>query len=103
MKRIIYSLAILLMVTFGASPVLANTKASKPADLTMEQRIQLQRIIDRVDEIRALDKSKLTKVERKALKSELKELKERGREISKGVYLSFGAIIVIILLLILIL
>lgn len=103
MKRIIYALAMLFIVTFSASPVMANSKPAKRSELTAEQRVQLQRIIDRVEEIRALDKSKLSKVEKKALKKELKELKERGREISQGVFLSFGAIIIIILLLILIL
>ena len=50
-----------------------------------------------------MDKSNLTRVEKKALRSELKELKQQARGLDQGVYLSVGAIIIIILLLILIL
>ena len=72
-------------------------------EMTAEQKIQLKRITDRVEEIKAMDKSSLSKTERKALRSELKELKQEARAMGGGVYLSVGAIIIIILLLILIL
>ena len=72
-------------------------------EMTAEQKIQLKRITDRVEEIKAMDKSDLSKSERKALRNELKELKQEARAMGGGVYLSVGAIIIIILLLILIL
>ncbi len=104
MKKIIYVLSLFAVFSLSIHPAFANeTKAKKTADLTVEQQIKLNRIVNRVEEIRDMDKSNLTKVERKALKSELKELKSQARAISNGVYLSFGAIIIIILLLILIL
>jgi hypothetical protein len=46
---------------------------------------------------------KLSRDEKKALKAELKNLKQEARAMGGGVYLSVGAIIIIILLLILIL
>ena len=67
------------------------------------QRAQFERLVNRVEEIRKMDKSNLTRVEKKALRSELREMKQQARVLEKGVYLSVGAIIIIILLLILIL
>lgn len=81
--------------------VAANDKPK--TELTAEQRAELNRIVSRVDEIKAMDKSKLSKEERKELRKELKELKKSARAVGGGVYLSVGAIIIIILLLILIL
>ena len=48
-----------------------------------------------------MDKSNLTKVEKKELRKEVKELKKQANK--SGIYLSVGAIIIIILLLILLL
>lgn len=56
----------------------------------------------RVEEIKSMDKSSLTRAEKKALKKELREMNKEAKEI-RGIYLSFGAIIIIILLLILLL
>jgi ElaB/YqjD/DUF883 family membrane-anchored ribosome-binding protein len=81
----------------------ANDDKSKTKELTTEQRAELNRIISRVDEIKAMDKSKLSREEKKELRKELKEMKKKANSMSGGVYLSVGAIIIIILLLILIL
>jgi DNA-binding MarR family transcriptional regulator len=72
-------------------------------ELTAEQQVQLKRITDRVEEIKNMDKSDLSKSERKALRKELKEMKNQARAMGGGVYLSVGAIIIIVLVLILIL
>jgi hypothetical protein len=50
-----------------------------------------------------MDKSSLSRSERKALKKELRNMNKESKEMKGGVYLSVGAIIIIILLLILIL
>ncbi|MDQ3552123.1 MAG: hypothetical protein M3413_11390, partial [Bacteroidota bacterium] len=58
----------------------------------------------RVVEIKGIDRSKLTKQERKDLRAELKEMNNEAKAIQgRGVYLSVGAIIIVILLLILLL
>ena len=66
-----------------------------------EKKARAEAIKERVYEIKAMDRSKLTKAERKALRSELKDMKKEARAI-QGIYLSVGAVIIIILLLILI-
>jgi hypothetical protein len=68
-----------------------------------EKSVRLEEIKSRVNEIKDMDKTDLTKMERKDLKRELRDMKKEARVISGGVYLSVGAIIIIILLLILLL
>ena len=73
-------------------------------EMTDEQKkIRLEEIRARVSEIKEMDKSSLSKAERKAVKKELRDMRKESKEMKGGVYLSVGAIIIIILLLILIL
>lgn len=60
-------------------------------------------LLNRLNEIKAMDKSTLSSTEKKELRTELKALKKEMRKSDNGVYLSIGAIIIIILLLILLL
>lgn len=75
------------------------------ANMTKEQKVaRVEEIKMRVNEIKAMDKSQLNKTEKKELKSELKYLKHEAQAMGAGgVYLSIGAIIIVILVLILIL
>ncbi|WP_113663015.1 hypothetical protein [Pedobacter nanyangensis] len=102
MKKIIYPLMLLMALTFNLNVALA-AKDKPKTELTAEQRLELNRIMSRVDEIKAMDKSKLSREERKELRKELREMKKKAKAMGGGVYLSVGAIIIIILLLILIL
>ena len=102
MKKLVYALALVFILGFSANPTMAADRKDK-VELTAEQQVQLKRITDRVEEIKSMDKSDLSKSERKALRKELKEMKGQARAMVGGVYLSVGAIIIIILLLILIL
>jgi len=87
--------------------VSANTVSAAPTkdkvELTAEQKALVEKITNRVEEIKAMDKSHMSRSEKKALRKELKEMKQQARAAGGGVYLSVGAIIIIILLLILIL
>jgi len=103
MKKFIYTLALIFSLGISFNSIQASEKAKNPTELTAEQSLKLEKIKTRVEEIRDMDKSNLTKTERKALRNELRELKGQARAVSGGVYLSVGAIIIIILLLILIL
>lgn len=103
MKKLIYSLILVFTLGITSTTVSAATKNETKTEMTAEQKVQFERLVNRVEEIRKMDKSNLTRVEKRALRSELKELKEQARAAGQGVYLSVGAIIIIILLLILIL
>jgi hypothetical protein len=89
MKKLIYSFALIFMLGLTMNTVSAATTKDK-VEMTME-------------EIKAMDKSHMSKAERKELRKELREMKKEARAMGGGVYLSVGAIIIIILLLILIL
>lgn len=118
MKIKLYLFTALLMLIFGttvtkaASVVPAGATYSKEElnKMSVEQKTaRIQEIKDRIDEIKAMDKSTLTHEQKKDLRVELREMRHEARAINSsdgmggGVYLSVGAIIIIILLLILIL
>ena len=107
MKKM-YIIALLSLAT------VAIPAATKAADITNEsikervahmtteeKKARAEEIKHRVYEIKTMDKSSLTREERKALRSELKSMKKEARAI-EGFYISVGAAIIIILLLILI-
>ena len=110
MKSKIYAFAVAMLLTVAVTNSFA---ASGDDNVPKKDRIErrgnsaankarLEEIKMRVNEIKEMDKSNLTKAEKKSLKKELKGLKKEARA-KGGVYLSVGAIIIIILLLILIL
>jgi len=102
MKKLIYSFALIFMLGLSVNTVSAAATKEK-VELTAEQKVELQQITNRVEEIRAMDKSNLSRTEKRELRKELKEMKKHARAMGGGIYLSVGAIIIIILLLILIL
>lgn len=83
----------------------ANTRAriEVPISNTTAENAKTEVLLNRLIEIRDMDKSNLSRADRKSLRKEVKEIKTTMRATSNGVYLSIGAIIIIILLLILIL
>ncbi|MFC2188372.1 hypothetical protein ACFCT7_13735 [Fulvivirgaceae bacterium LMO-SS25] len=94
-----------LIVILLTSPILAaNINNDTDPDPEPKYSPEVQRIVDRVNELKEIDRSTLTKAERKDLRNEVRELKDEANAANgNGVYLSVGAVIIIILLLILIL
>ncbi len=107
LKASVLLLGILLTISVSnsyAAPVENNNPTTeKVINLTDGQKARLEEISARVKEIKEMDKSSLSRAERKALKKELRSMNKESKEMKGGVYLSVGAIIIIILLLILIL
>jgi hypothetical protein len=109
MKNKILLLAIVLMCTFST----LNTNAAinkkdlkaKVAAMTEEQKeARIQQIRNRVEEIKQMDKSQLTKEDRKQLRHELRDINKEAKAIEKGgIYISVAGLVIIILLLILLL
>jgi hypothetical protein len=103
MKKQLYFL--ITLIALGLTSQAVSAKGTKPETVaTPQTEVRLQQIESRVQEIKAMDKSHLTGAERKALRNELLGMKKEARAMtSGGVYLSVGAIIIIILVLLLIL
>ncbi len=93
--------ALFFAMTFALMvPAFANNTPGIPANETPKE-ILAKQIKTRLMEIKTMDKSDMTKAEKKELRNEVKELKAKAA--SQGIYLSIGALIIIILLLILLL
>ena len=60
-------------------------------------------LLNRLNEIKSMDKSEMTRADKKALRKEVREIKATMKANGGGLYISLGAAIIIILLLILIL
>lgn len=103
MKKFIYALVLVFTLGISTNTVSAAEDKKAKTEMTAEQKAQFERIVNRVEEIRKMDKSNLSREEKRALRKELKEMKQQARVLQKGVYLSVGAIIIIILVLIIIL
>lgn len=86
---------ILFLFSVASLPAIANSPS------TLESRaVHLQY---RLEEIKSINRSTLSKDEKRTLRREVREIKKELAEISGGVYLSVGAIILVALLLILLL
>ncbi len=101
----IAAFAIVMAITL---PVRANTTSTAdstlPNSAATTKELRAQQMLYRLEEIRTMDKSSLTKEQKKELRKEVKAMrKEAKRDEIKGIYLSIGAVIIIVLLLILIL
>jgi hypothetical protein len=90
------------MVSFSPVGARAESVATGPTPAPVETP-DMQVLKNRINEIKALDKSTLSKAEKKELRTELKDINKTLRTNNNGLYLSVGAIIIIILLLILLL
>jgi hypothetical protein len=73
----------------------SNNPKEVPAAVTI--------LLNRLEEIKKIDRSELNSSEKKALRKEVKAIKSSLKATGNGVYLSVSAIIIIILLLILLL
>ena len=95
-------LAILLAIAIPASAIV--DPGTPPATSTTKtEDPRAQQLLQRLEVIKSMSKSELTGSEKKELRKEVKGIKKEMKAIKGGVYLSIGAIIVIILLLILLL
>lgn len=100
MKKLnLYLMIMVLSLTVSPATVFAaenNTPAAK------EIPAEVQTMLNRLDEIKEMDKSDLKSSEKKELRKEVREIKQNLRSSGNGgLYLSVGAIIIIVLLLIL--
>jgi len=103
MKRIAYFLSIMMMFTAISPAAMANApkKDKEKYELTAEDKARLDEIEFRVEEIKAMDFTNMSKDELRDVKRELKDLNKEAKQASGGIYLSIGAIIVILLVFIL--
>ena len=102
-KLAFYTMTVCLLFTFSLNDVKAvNSTPENSAVLAEKPSEEVQIMIDRLNEIKAMDMSALTSVEKKELRKEVRAIKQELKA-TTGVYISIGALVIIILLLILLL
>jgi hypothetical protein len=95
----IASLALFLTIASSASSAVIVPESA----LVKTEDIRSQQLLQRLEDIKGMDKSEMSRLEKKSLRKEVLGIKKEMKAISGGVYLSVGAIIIVILLLILLL
>ncbi|MCF8449226.1 MAG: hypothetical protein K9G49_05080 [Taibaiella sp.] len=100
MKKItICLMTVAMSFTFIPTQVFA-AKAATTAVSANTESAAANVLLNRLSEIKAMDKSNLTAPEKKELRSEVKSIREQLKGIGGGVYISAGALILILVLLI---
>ncbi|MDR7128635.1 Flp pilus assembly protein TadB [Algoriphagus sp. 4150] len=105
MKKVfaIFALFLSTQLVMAAAGSDTDTKNKKgETEMTEAQKERLAEIEARVDEIKAMDFSTMSREEKKDVRMELKDMKEEAKRAGGGVYISVGAIIIILLILILV-
>ncbi|CAM3951598.1 hypothetical protein FLSI110296_05475 [Flavobacterium sinopsychrotolerans] len=105
MKKVtFYLMMMVLSLSVVPTQMLAAEKnptsvSNNPKEVPAEVKV----LLNRLDEIKAMDKSSLNSSEKKELRKEVRAIKAELKSTGNGIYLSVGAIIIVILLLILLL
>jgi DNA gyrase/topoisomerase IV subunit B len=108
MKKLLTSIVLFMIMLTGTSAFASSSNANNANTFsgTTNQSLtkdELGRIVNRVNEIRSMDRKNLSSAERKNLKNELSAMRKRVSEPGAGVYISGTALILIIILLIILL
>lgn len=103
MKKIT-TVAVLFLLSLIASPLYAANVnlANNPAPFNTE-KAEIIQMTERLNEIKTMEKAGMTSSEKKALRKEVRSIKDRMDRMDGKVYISLGALIIIALLLILLL
>lgn len=100
-KNILYLLALSMSLTFY--PLTISAQSASATNALVSDPATGNPVMTRLNEIKNMDKSKLTVAEKKALRKEVRSIVRENQKLNTGVYLSVGAIIIILLLLVLLL
>ncbi|EAZ81705.1 hypothetical protein [Algoriphagus machipongonensis] len=101
MKKLIAIFALFLSVQFiQAAPLPDRDSKNEKTELTEAQKKRAVEMQARLDEIKAMDFKSMTKDEKKEIRMELRDMKKEAKAAGNGIYISVGAIIIILLLII---
>lgn len=103
MKKITFYL-MMMVLSLTVIPTTSIAAEKNPITVrgdTKEVPENVKKLLSRLDEIKAMDKSSMKSSEKKALRKEVRAINAELKSTGHGIYLSVGAIIIVILLLIL--
>jgi hypothetical protein len=84
-------------------PSMANVTDKATKEISAADKARAEQILKRLEEIKAMDIKSMPSAEKRQLRKEVRAAKKELNDVAGGVYISVGALIIIILLLILIL
>ena len=101
-KTTLYLMILLMSVSIFPASVFATeinttTIINPPKEVSAEVKV----LFERLKEIKEMDKSGMNRLEKKALRKEVRAINAELRSTGNGVYISIGALLIIILLIIL--
>ncbi|MBA3705173.1 MAG: hypothetical protein H0W84_04555 [Bacteroidetes bacterium] len=97
MKKITFCLMMAcLSLTFNPNELKANPDSLK----TVQNSSEAKALLSRLETFKAMDKSDLSWKEKRELRKEVKSIDQQLRAIGGGIYISVGALLIIIILLI---
>jgi hypothetical protein len=102
MKKVLFLLLTVLMI---ASQTYAQTEGPSVSEVSIETLNNTPDVAvleARLHEIKDMDRSNLSKDEKRALREEVRSIRTELINSNQGVYISFGALVIIILLLVII-
>ena len=99
MKKITVGL-MAAVLSFTFAPTETQAAGAKTEITATSDAARAQALLNRVEEIRVMNKTNLSPAEKKELRKELRSIREQLKDVSGGVYISAGALIVILILLI---
>jgi len=107
MKKSVFGVLMIFMfsITMAFAGEVKDASANMAAVVKTENKLSAEEVTslkNRVEEIRAMDKSELTSVEKRELRKEVKGIKENVRKNGEVIYISGGTLLLIILIIILI-
>ena len=96
-----FVLVLMALLAFPNTTMASESPYTNPTERTEEIPDEVKMMLDRVNEIKEMDRSNLTRSEKKELRKELREIKkDLKKRRGSGLYISTGAIIIILLLII---
>jgi len=98
MKKTRLYLMIMILSLSAFTTVSAFEKNPTPAPVEIPAEIQV--MLNRLEEIKTIDKSEMNRSDKKALRKEVRAIKTNIRSSGNGLYISSGAIIIILLIII---
>ena len=104
MKKLsLYAMILLVSLSSFSSPIIAAEKTPKTPTETKAVQAEVAKLVTRLETIRTMDKSTLDRSEKRVLRKEVRAIKSELKDKRHGVYVSVGAFIIIILLLVILL
>ncbi|MFT5216783.1 MAG: hypothetical protein ACI83H_001912 [Glaciecola sp.] len=90
----------IMMLSLCAFTTISASEINPKTTTLIEIPAEVQVMLNRIEEIKGMDKSELKRAEKKELRKEVRAIKSKLRASGNGIYISSGAIIIILLLII---